>query len=387
MKFIRWIVFYVFLAIEFHASCIITLDNCRLFGQTAHDNPNNLYVASLSVGSGECHVVRKGDSSILVDAGFRCTWLTAAECVAFIKAMLSHTQPAVHVWPDAEAVDEIQIHPIKTFLSHSHSDHTNLIMLLVDDEVIQKDASGKVKTIFFGGGKSGYLEGIKALTGNSIPEGDHDFDESSIKCIQVGKAIVTCKSEVNGHGAIMSLNFSNRIFAFLGDMNGHPMSVQPDTGACITLQQQTAIAEVLSNADIITAPHHGSLTDNIPFIYNYLADSNRKKPRVFIVSAAPCSTGSATYPRIKRAILPLIQSASGTPATMVPATNKEVFNHFLTCDIEPHDPTVRAGITSPLFSTYDAPHGFVWTRIEPNGCISIYNGIDFQEVLPALPQQ
>ena len=38
----------------------------------------------------------------------------------------------------------------------------------------------------------------------------------------------------------------------------------------------------------------------------------------------------------------------------------------------------------PLFSTYDAPGGFVWTEITPNGTISIHNGENFIQVLPAI---
>ena len=50
---------------------------------------------------------------------------------------------------------------------------------------------------------------------------------------------------------------------------------------------------------------------------------------------------------------------------------------------------VRSGVQVkqtelPLFSTYDAPCGFIWTKIMPNGAISIYNGENFIQVLPAI---
>ena len=39
------------------------------FANHATQNPNNLYIASLFVGNGECHIVRQGSISILIEAG------------------------------------------------------------------------------------------------------------------------------------------------------------------------------------------------------------------------------------------------------------------------------------------------------------------------------
>lgn len=47
------------------------LKACNAFARKAEDNSATLYIASLYVGSGECHVVRKGAEAILVDAGCR----------------------------------------------------------------------------------------------------------------------------------------------------------------------------------------------------------------------------------------------------------------------------------------------------------------------------
>ena len=46
--------------------------NCQSFATEAQKEQGNFYVASIFVGSGECHVVRQGDISVLVDAGVRC---------------------------------------------------------------------------------------------------------------------------------------------------------------------------------------------------------------------------------------------------------------------------------------------------------------------------
>jgi hypothetical protein len=325
--------------------------------------------------------------SVIIDAGFRCTWLTVKECVDFIGDMLSHTVEENEESDDGSQLSkevEERIHPLKVFLTHSHEDHTNLVMHLIDDGIIEKTGTTlKARNVFFGGSKEKYAGEITALTGNSISEGRHGFTDYSVDCYRIdGRP--GC-NEINGHGAVISLNFAGRIFAFLGDINGHTITAltaaNNDTRKCLKnfSQAPERVLPILKQADIVTTSHHGSLANGEDAIYNWMALQANKKERIFIASAAPCSTGSATYPRIKSEILPFVQLASATTNA-----NKTVFYHYITFDIIPHDHEIRQETAIPLFSTYDAPYGFVWTCIEPNGRISIHNGVDFIEVLSAL---
>ena len=372
----RLVIFVIeFLFVIFYKACALESDSYKLFGQTAHNNPGNLYIAALSVGTGECHIIRKNNKAVMIDAGFRCKWMTERECINHISEMMLYKN----------GNENEHIHLENLFLTHSHDDHNNLVIGLIDDEIIDS------KKIFLGGERNKYSLNIVQQISLSIQEKKYNFDDFSVQCCRIkGKGKGKC-NDINGHGSAIFLEFGNRKAVFSGDINKHTAESLGMTGHaenhCLKEGSEAPqiMTNVLKNADIVTTPHHGSLNNGEDSIYTWLGTEENKKERIFIASAAPCSTGSATNPRIKKEILQKITTASG-----IGDVPKQVFNHKICFDIEHPDHQCEKNTTVPLFSTHDAPGGFVWICMEPNGRVSICDNIseenipDFKEVLGVL---
>jgi len=351
MRFVKWIAFCIFVSAGFQALCMEqspqqVASHCQSFAAEARKYPNNFYVASIFVGSGECHVARQGDISVLIDAGARYPGVTDSKIVSFIKALTSGIQLAA------------------VYCTHEHEDHSLLLRSLIDDKSIAGNR------IFFGGIKENYFIVREGFTYTAINAGKHKHKNFSVNCRRI-EGRPRCL-DVNGHGSIIELNFAARKIAFLGDINSHTLSALETNGCLKSGTKVGEILECLKSADILTTPHHASLNNGEKNIYDFLGRNNKK--RVFISSAAPFDTG-AQNPRIKNNILNAISDA----------TDNGVFDHDITYDIVPFTCQINEKIKIPLFSTYDASDGFVWTQITDTGIVSIRNKHNvFCQVLPPI---
>ena len=197
----------------------------------------------------------------------------------------------------------------------------------------------------------------------------------------------------NDYGGIFFLDcFGKRRIAFLGDMsrfslemigspilyNGYLLGAKTVLNKIKqhSLAARKKLYEALIFADIFTSPHHASLSNEENFIYEALASDGEKGKRICICSSSPIKKNA--MPSITPILLDSFKSYNS------------VFKHMLTCDcglddsiIPPKTTTITENITYPIFSTYDAVGGIVWTCINPNGGVEIYDDInnEFTKVL------
>lgn len=107
--------------------------------------------------------------------------------------------------------------------------------------------------------------------------------------------------------------------------------------------------------------------------YIYKTLLHQKQSRLFLASADP--TGDLP---ILSDILIDVDQANKLTWTH----NLSLHNIFIDHTIQDYNHSTVTNLTNvPLFSTYDAPNGFIWTRIDSTGNISVYDGTSFQRVL------
>ena len=127
----------------------------------------------------------------------------------------------------------------------------------------------------------------------------------------------------------------------------------------------------LQQSDIVTGPHHGLLNNYEGYIYKSLINS--RPNRIFLVSGNP----EDQFPILSDILLDVDRATRLTWRH-----NLSLMNFFI--DRTQHnfsDSISCFGTDVPLFSTYDAPSGFIWTKIETNDHASIYDGAVFRQVL------
>lgn len=363
----------------------LSTQSCFSFGDAAHNDPNSLYVASLNVGTGECHIVRSGDDSIIVDAGVRRSSFPMNDIVDFVAGMLGHNLRPDPRDPGDDPQNPNMIFSNSTlhaiFVTHPHDDHTNMIESILDDESIVK---ARNFSAFLGGLGAEYEDFLVRKITDLNPrallnEGQHVIGRFTIYAYDVDSSFDNAQNpqDMNRFGAVIGLNFANKRIAFMGDIDndGFKGIYRSVLGNHIVGQPLTAplhpMHNFLQQSDIVTGPHHGLLNNYEGYIYKSLINS--RPNRIFLVSGNP----EDQFPILSDILLDVDRAARLTWQH-----NLSLMNFFI--DRTQHDFSDSIscfGTDVPLFSTYDAPSGFIWTKIETNGHAFIYDGTVFRQVL------
>lgn len=373
--------FHVYLLLGMFVTSVGAIDrsSCFLFGDTAHNNPHDLHIATVNVGTGECHVIRHGDESIIVDAGVRRGPVSANDMTDFLKCLLGYN---LRPDPNDEQRSIFDRSSLKSILvTHPHDDHTNIIRNILYDRDILKDGAF---CAFLGGLGDGYeqtlVDAIAELNPTDDPlmqNGVHDVAGIRVSTFDVDSNFDSPSDgqDVNRFGAVVGIQFAGRNVAFLGDIDfdgfkgiatlnyGNFSLGQPGEGH--------EVWDIVRNADVITAPHHGLLNNMEGYIYKALLC--QKQSRVILASADP----TGTLPILSDILIDVDQASKLTWAHDLSLCN--VFIDHTAKDYQCNIVTNSTDV--PLFSTYDAPNGFIWTRIDSAGNISVHDGRIFQEVL------
>lgn len=360
MELIKFYTYIICCLVSIIDICAMDFSNYYSFGNTAHFDPKSLYIASLFVGTGECHIVRQGDCAIIIDAGKRdCSFNVA--CISY---MLGH-----------DIKDNIikQATLKAVFLTHCDNDHTNMIFDIKDSVTILKD---KTFGVYFGGQNSTYPPALFNAIKKKFNNGRHDFGKIKVLVQNVSPKLKSADDYTNRFGSVIGLEFANKKVAFVGDIDewGFKKIVQKALDAQMNIinnDEKHNMCDFLMDADVVTAPHHGLLKNGESFVYATLA--KKKKERVFLASGSP----DGRYPMLSN-IISYISNFK---------TLKE--NHTLSLlDYSLQKTTTNFNseifkivVYYPLFSTYNAPHGFIWTKIDEKGIIWINYGNDFKQVL------
>ena len=233
---------------------------CRLFADTAHNNQDNLYIASLNVGTGECHIIRKGDDVVIVDAGTRRRPVNLLDVMLVMQNMLGHNFEMVD---DIVKFDKAKLHAC--FVSHPHSDHTNMIEGIISDNSILRAEDFRV---FLGGlGNEYSKEFVNMFIRNQfLDNGEHNIAGFNILSHDVNHSLTNGDDQdINRFGAVIGLSFGKRRIAFMGDIDSDGFKAIVGVNVGNHIIGQTAFVHpmyvFLLHADIVTAPHHGSLNN------------------------------------------------------------------------------------------------------------------------------
>ena len=367
-RFYTFIICCIVIVVDIYAA-----DDFRrglLFGQEAHDNSQSLYIASVNVGSGECHIIRKGDNAIIVDSGVRGA--SISEVVSFVEGALGHD-----LRDTKGGMLFSQATLCAFFITHPHHDHTNIIQPIMDDKNILKDQNLRA---FLGGLGDHYEEDLVNLFEERalLRNGEYEIAGFAISAHDVDSDLEFGQGDqdINRFGAVIGLSFAARRIAFMGDIDfdGFKGIVGINVGEYVIGQQDNAsthpMRDFLLQADILTAPHHGTLKNLEGGVYNSLLLS--KKDRVFLVSGSPLAPSP-----IMSDILAYLKPANETWLHALFLQNC-FFNH----ESKKFEAVVLSNKTTiPLFSTYNAPNGFIWVKITPDGAVSIYNNSIFSASL------
>ncbi len=310
MRFITALVYFSIWRLCNAASALNIVD-CRTFGDNSHSFPNRLYMASLNVGTGECHLVRQGDSVVLFDAGHRKAPDKADHIVDCLVEMMSYTSDARREKAALEGI----------FITHGHDDHLNLIKSILDESRIEL---GEKFCIYFGGAST---SSYKTLT-RHLDDVEYSFiSDFYTRCFEgrdfiiegmnVSKVEETDEENPNDYGGVFFLDcFEKRRIAFLGDMSrfGFEMACSPVLYSGYQLYSKKTfplerhsekdrrfLYDKLSGADIFTAPHHGSLVSGEGVIYGALESAGKKGKRMCICSSSAVKQG--TMPTIEPTLL------------------------------------------------------------------------------------
>jgi len=353
--------------------------SCFSFGDTAHNHPYNLYIATINVGTGECHVIRHGDESIIVDAGVRHGPVSANEVTDFLEDFLGHN---LRQDPDNTQRNIFDRSSLKAiFVTHPHDDHTNIIENILNDNSILKD---NAFCAFLGGLGDEYDQTLVDIitelnpTGNALMQnGVYNIAGVNVSAFDVDSSFDSPSDgqDINRFGAVIGIQFSGRNNSFLGDIDfaGFKGIANLNYGN-FSLGQPGPnhnIWNIVRNADVITAPHHGLLNNMEGYIYKTLL--HQKQSRLFLASADP----TGTLPILSDILIDVDQANKLTWTH-----NLSLHNIFIDHTIQDYNHSTVTNLTNvPLFSTYDAPNGFIWTRIDSTGNISVYDGTSFQRVL------
>jgi hypothetical protein len=339
-------------------------------------------MASLNVGTGECHVVRQGDSIAVFDVGTRYSEVEEDDIIFCLEGVMSHKIRQSREIATLEGV----------FVTHPHNDHFNLLKSMLDGEI----KCSRNFRVYLGGTYKDYPGSfINSLNNkNYIEDRLTNYFTINDFTVSGGNVSILDKLETgnsNDYGGMFFLDcFKKRRIAFLGDINrfslemiGSPIlynGYSLENKYILSNRHQAADRESLYEnliwADIFTGPHHASLSNEEAFVYGALASNGEKGNRICITSTSP----------IKKHAMPTI-----TPILLDSFKGyASIFEHSLTCDCGINDTTAQPvfktqNITMPIFSTYDAIGGFILTQIESNGKVSVYNDLTskFEMVLPA----
>ena len=243
----------------------------------------NVYIGSLNVGTGECHVVRQMNKAVIIDAGERQSSKRIKSVIKNIEDMLSGAT--------LEAI----------FITHPHSDHYNLVSYILYSQNIGR--SGDFK-IYLGGFQRLYPDNFNnvftavntARSNIRLLDGDYQFNDFCISArgvlpLEMNESVVIANaSDINQFGSIIGLKFAGRRVAFLGDVDYIGFKIAMPIRACDfsigkDAQSQHEMRDFLLNADMVAGLHHGLLNNAEDRIIASLL--LEKQLRIFLVSADP----------------------------------------------------------------------------------------------------